>query len=70
MINACEISALVYLPVAFLNKEIPYKHVIYSAPLSSGIWEYVYDLSAHGTFNRCLELSKSSSDRKFSYLKM
>ena len=68
-INACEISAIVYLPVAFLNKYMPYKYVIYSAPLSSGTWESIHDLPIHGAFNRCLELNQSSSDSKFSYLK-
>ena len=67
-IGACEMSVFVYLPMAFLSKKIPYKYVIYSAPLSNGMWEYIHDLPAHGTFNRCLELDKSSSTRKFSYL--
>ena len=60
-------SLFVYLPMAFLGKKVPYKYVIYLAPHSNGMWEYIHDLPVHGTFNRCLELDQSSSTRKFSY---
>ena len=56
--------------MAFLDKKVPYKYVIYSTSVSNCMWEYIYDLRDHGTFNRCLELNQSSSDRKFSYFIM
>ena len=57
--DAFEIIATANLPVSYLNNKIPYKYIVYSG--YSGVWEYIHDLPARGIFNRCLELSQSSS---------
>ena len=63
--DACEITTFVDLPLSYLNTMISYKYVVYSSRVN-GVWEYIHDLSECGVvYNRCLQLSKSSSTRKF-----